>query len=105
MRSDARQRPKYLTRQIQRDATFVGLLRELDQAAGAETEEGVVLRWVVSAYDDAVKQRIRLGERLRSVLQNATDPLGIAGTEDVEAIIAASKSRARQAPVPFLGPL
>jgi hypothetical protein len=105
MSTDVRRRPKYLTRQIQRDATFIGLLRELDQASAAAIGDAVLLRWVVSAYDDAVRQRIRFGERLRSVLQSTTDPLGISEIQDVDAIVAASRSRVHPAPVPFLGPL
>ena len=98
-------RAKRLTRQMQQDELFVRLRRELDDAALADVTGTGGLRWIVNAYDDAVKRRVRMGERVRSVLQHPDREGGALAEAEVADIMAAARSGRVIAPVPLLGTL
>jgi hypothetical protein len=100
-------RPKYLTRKIRQDAAFCRLLAEFETWADTSPDrQRESLRWAVSLYHDAVGARVRLGERIRDVLQR-----GLVGEEVLTAVgsidVALVPARAGRVvlPIPVLGAL
>jgi hypothetical protein len=75
--------PRRSTRKIRQDPTFI-LLREEYSAIGASGGPGgeaSALRWLVAAYETAVAERVRRGERLRSVLLATGSPILLTGSD------------------------
>jgi hypothetical protein len=62
--------PRRATRKLRQDPEFMHLREEYEEIhrLGGPGGETAALRWLVAAYETAVEERVRRGERLRSVL-------------------------------------
>src|SRR4051812_10765238 len=95
--------PRRATRRIRQDPEFILLREEYSaiQSLGGASGDVPALRWLVAAYEAAVQERVRRGERLRSVLL-AAGPAAAAGDDvlhDYLENVAENPARA----IPLLG--
>jgi hypothetical protein len=75
--------PRRATRKIRRDPQFILLRQEYAEirACGGPGGDTSALRWLVAAYETAVEERVRRGERLRSVLLATAAPTLLTGKD------------------------
>ena len=92
---------------MREDAAFCRLLAELETWADTSPDgQRESLRWAVSLYHEAVRARVRLGERIRDVLQRgvATEEV-LAAVGDIDVALLAARTGREALPVPVLGTL
>lgn len=75
--------PRRATRKIRQDPEFIVLHQEYlaIRALGGPGGETTALRWLVAAYETAVEERVRRGERLRSVILASRVPTLVTGDD------------------------